>query len=224
MLFPFPPFPPPAPPRPAARPNQAGRVSSGIKSGQLVKAVLRPAEGAGSMRPATANSIDAFFNPALQIAAMQANQAARSNNYGSEIVFQFNPESLSFSRSMEIDTNKQGRASDTGIKKIAFAGPTALTISISNITFDTYETGADVYETYIKKLLETVKFSIFDTRIRARRPPIYYFVWKHNYLRCFVEKLDFKLTMFLADGTPVRATANLSLKGVTETGFGAVQK
>lgn len=207
-----------------SRNNQAGRGNSRINSGQLVKAVLRPADSANSMQAARFNPADAIFNPSAMLAAARANQSALSNKYGSEIVFQFNPESLSFSRSMEIDTNKQGRASDTGIKKIAFAGPTALTISISNITFDTYEAGTDVYETYIKKLLETVKFSIFDARIRAKRPPIYYFIWKHNYLQCFVEKLDFKLTMFLADGTPVRATANLSLKGVSSQGFGAVQK
>ncbi|MEM6520025.1 MAG: hypothetical protein AAF722_11930, partial [Cyanobacteria bacterium P01_C01_bin.70] len=38
-----------------------------------------------------------------------------------------------------------------------------------------------------------------------------------NYITCFVEKLDYKLTMFLADGTPVRAEVNLSLKEVDDS-------
>lgn len=39
------------------------------------------------------------------------------------------------------------------------------------------------------------------------RPPIYKFIWGDQiYIRnCFVEKLNYKLTMFLPDGTPVRA-------------------
>jgi|GEM_PF-460948 hypothetical protein len=47
------------------------------------------------------------------------------------------------------------------------------------------------------------------------RPPIYRFVWGEQvYIRtCFVEKLTYKLTMFLPDGTPVRAVIdNLTLK------------
>lgn len=51
--------------------------------------------------------------------------------------------------------------------------------------------------------------------LELRRPPVYYFIWgTHNYLTCMIESLSFKLTMFLPDGTPVRAMVDLSLKEV----------
>lgn len=54
---------------------------------------------------------------------------------------------------------------------------------------------------------------------KDQRPPMYRFVWGDQvYLRrCFVEKLNYKLTMFLPDGTPVRATVDsLKLKEADE--------
>ncbi|MEO1353848.1 MAG: hypothetical protein AAFW84_34695 [Cyanobacteria bacterium J06635_15] len=51
--------------------------------------------------------------------------------------------------------------------------------------------------------------------LELRRPPVYYFIWgTHNYLTCMIDSLSFKLTMFLPDGTPVRAMVDLSLKEV----------
>ena len=48
-----------------------------------------------------------------------------------------------------------------------------------------------------------------------KRPPVYYLIWcNHDYITCMVESLSFKLTMFLPDGTPVRALVDLSLKEV----------
>ena len=54
--------------------------------------------------------------------------------------------------------------------------------------------------------------------LALKRPPVYYFIWgKHNYITCMVESLSFKLTMFLPNGTPVRALVDLSLKEVDLT-------
>jgi hypothetical protein len=53
---------------------------------------------------------------------------------------------------------------------------------------------------------------------RNNRPPIYIFGWgKINYMRCYVESVGYKLTMFLEDGTPVRAIASITLKEVDPT-------
>jgi hypothetical protein len=52
-----------------------------------------------------------------------------------------------------------------------------------------------------------------------QRTPLYMFAWGNNiYLRyCFVEKLSYKLTLFLPDGTPVRAVIDsLTLKEADE--------
>jgi Contractile injection system tube protein len=54
---------------------------------------------------------------------------------------------------------------------------------------------------------------------KTERTPLYSFVWgSHIHLRCcLVEKLTYKLTLFLPDGTPVRAVIeSLSLKETDE--------
>ncbi|MEM0981453.1 MAG: hypothetical protein AAGH78_14400 [Cyanobacteria bacterium P01_H01_bin.58] len=55
-----------------------------------------------------------------------------------------------------------------------------------------------------------------DTQaLELRRPPVYYFIWgEHNYMRCMIKDLSFKLTMFLPNGRPVRAMVDLSLQEV----------
>ena len=51
--------------------------------------------------------------------------------------------------------------------------------------------------------------------LELRRPPVYYFIWgEHNYMRCMIKDLSFKLTMFLPNGRPVRAMVDLSLQEV----------
>ncbi|HEY9736918.1 MAG TPA: hypothetical protein V6D06_11565, partial [Trichocoleus sp.] len=51
--------------------------------------------------------------------------------------------------------------------------------------------------------------------LELRRPPVYYFMWgEHNYMRCMIKDLSFKLTMFLPNGRPVRAMVDLSLQEV----------
>jgi hypothetical protein len=51
-----------------------------------------------------------------------------------------------------------------------------------------------------------------------RRPPVYEFRWgtQQYFRKCFVENLSYKLTMFLPDGTPVRAIVDISLKEADE--------
>jgi hypothetical protein len=51
--------------------------------------------------------------------------------------------------------------------------------------------------------------------LKLRRPPVYYFIWgEKNYMCCMIENANFKLMMFLPDGTPVRASVDISLREV----------
>ncbi|MEM6254096.1 MAG: hypothetical protein AAF821_14355 [Cyanobacteria bacterium P01_D01_bin.156] len=51
--------------------------------------------------------------------------------------------------------------------------------------------------------------------LELRRPPVFYFIWgEHNYIRCMVKDLSFKLTMFLPNGRPVRAMVDMTLQEV----------
>lgn len=129
-----------------------------------------------------------------------------------DIEFMFNPKELKFSRSMSLE-QAEGAHTDEGDNKTSFKHPNPYSLSISNIMLDTYEAGTSVL-THISKFTQAVEFSEKGEG-KSKRPPIYIFTWgNQKYLRCFVEKLDFDLTLFLPDGTPVRAVVNLSLKQV----------
>ena len=72
--------------------------------------------------------------------------------------------------------------------------------------FDTYEQQTDVrdHTDQVYGLLEV------DSDTHA--PPICTFTWGDFNLRCLVERIGGRFTLFLSDGTPVRATLNVSLK------------
>ncbi|MCG8365952.1 MAG: hypothetical protein MJA27_21790 [Pseudanabaenales cyanobacterium] len=131
---------------------------------------------------------------------------------GEDIEFMFNPNEISFSRSMSLE-QAEGARTESGQNKTSFKHPNPYSLTINNIIFDTYETGGSVLA-YLDKFSKAVKFATFGEG-QNKRPPIYLFTWGANqYLRCFVKQLDFKLSLFLPDGTPVRASINLSLEQV----------
>lgn len=135
-----------------------------------------------------------------------------AQNGGETIEFMFNPTQLDFSRSLQLNSS-EGARTGTGIPKISFAYPEPYSLSIGNIIFDTYETGANVVDAHISKFRAAVAFLPSEAR-----PPIYLFTWgSQEYLRCFVKSLRYKLTMFLADGTPVRAVVDLTLEEIDAT-------
>ena len=129
-----------------------------------------------------------------------------------DIEFMFNPNEISFSRNMEIEQAKAART-EKGQPKTSFKHPNPYSLKIGNIVIDTYEGGGSVLE-HLKKYTKAVEFSEKGDADK-KRPPVYLFVWGSNlYMRCFVKNFSFKLTLFRADGTPVRATIDLSLEQV----------
>lgn len=130
----------------------------------------------------------------------------------SEIVFMFNPTELDFQKETVINNSEALRDRD-GLNKVSFGGPKPLRLSIGNVIFDTYESGDNVMTKYVDKLLDALEFVP-----NLERPPIYLFTWGQiQYMRCFILSVGYKLTLFLADGTPVRATANLSMIQTEQT-------
>jgi len=141
-----------------------------------------------------------------------------------QIEFMFNPSEISFTRSMSIEQSKGARNSNGGSKP-SFKHPQPYSLKISNIILDTYETGEDVLK-YISPFQRGVEFSRILKKQKnssgdaqgasnIMRPPVYVFTWgKRKYMHCFIKNLDFKLSLFLPDGTPVRASVNLSLEQV----------
>ena len=82
--------------------------------------------------------------------------------------------------------------------------------------FDTYELGADVRAA-------TLRFTtLLDPEPTTQAPPILLFNWGGFSLQCVLESASQRFTMFVEDGTPVRATLNVSFKEY-EAGGGHVQ-
>lgn len=135
------------------------------------------------------------------------------NGEGEDIEFMFNPNQLAFSRSISLDQAK-GAQTSKGNNKVSFKHPNPYSLTLNNIIIDTYETKDGSVLDDIHKFKKAVEFTN-KGQGKEKRPPIYLFAWgNQNYLRCFVKKFSFKLTMFRPDGMPVRAIVDLDLEQV----------
>ncbi|MGF1522175.1 MAG: hypothetical protein ACFBSF_07655 [Leptolyngbyaceae cyanobacterium] len=133
----------------------------------------------------------------------------KNRDGGKDIQFMFNPKELSFQNNVDTADNPGARSERTGRPKVSFSNIPPKTITIANILFDTFETGKDVVDLYIKAFEEATRF------INGKqRPPVYCFLWGKQYLEyCFIEQVNYKLTKFSKTGVPVRAIIdNLTLK------------
>lgn len=147
----------------------------------------------------------------------------RSLDTNAELRFQFNPKEISFSSRVTLSKGKGARAEQSGFPKVSFGNIDPNSVSIKNIYFDTYEEpNVDVVEKYIYKLRDFARFvrAARDNAVDEERTHILEFVWgDFVYLKsCFIETLDYRLTMFLPSGMPVRAVIdNLTLVETIET-------
>lgn len=138
-----------------------------------------------------------------------------STDGGGTIEFMFNPNQLGFTQ--QINLNKSGGArTGRGLPKVDFAYPEPCKLSINDIMFDTYETGESVLS-YLAQFQNALNFAE-SGEANKKRPPTYLFTWgSQQYIRCFITNCTYNLTMFLEDGTPVRAKVNLSLEEIDES-------
>lgn len=129
-----------------------------------------------------------------------------------DIGFMFNPTELAFEGVVETADNPGARSESSGKPKVSFSNIQAYRVTINNILFDTYEN--ENAQRNVSQYIDLFKQAI--TFVSGKqRPPIYRFEWGNQiHLQyCFVEKLNYKFTMFLNDGTPVRAVIDgLTLK------------
>jgi Contractile injection system tube protein len=140
-----------------------------------------------------------------------------SSDGGGTIQFMFNPTQLSFSQRINL-TKNEGARTGRGLPKVEFAYPEPCTLSIRDIILDTYEeAGGKSVTVYIKQFEKAVNFLDSGSN-QKKRPPTYVFTWgDYQYIRCFVTDLNYTLTMFLPDGTPVRAKLDLTLQEIDES-------
>lgn len=134
-----------------------------------------------------------------------------------EIVAQYNPKELSRSVQAEwIDNpNTSAAQSKTSQNKVwaEYGASKPRTVSLE-LLFDGYEEGISVAP--IVEALESLTMPV-DMNSRdasKRRPQLCVAVWGTQQLRCVVESVATKLTMFDISGEPLRATCTIQLKEV----------
>lgn len=140
-----------------------------------------------------------------------------SSDGGGTIEFMFNPTELNFSQRINL-TKENGARTGRGLPKVNFAYPEPCTLSISDILLDTYEQGSSKSVLpYLQQFEKALNFAQSGEN-KDKRPPTFVFTWgSHQYIRCFITSLNYKLTMFLPDGTPVRAKLDLTLEEIDES-------
>lgn len=130
------------------------------------------------------------------------------------IEFLFNPTQLAFEGVVQTADNPGAASEKSGKPKVSFSNVQAYKVTISSILFDTYENTDNPERNVVTKYIEPFKKAVKFVDGK-QRPPIYTFSWGDQiYLKyCFVERVSYKLTMFLPNGVPVRAVVDsLTLK------------
>lgn len=126
-----------------------------------------------------------------------------------DIEFMFNPTELDFTRTIRWDSDVGNRGNSL-LPKVNFSGVEPYSFTLQNLLFDTYEQKTSVVEEYI----ENIKKGATARADAHARPPVYILTWEDTYFHCVMTSLNYRLTLFLSDGTPVKAIVNISLQEV----------
>jgi hypothetical protein len=115
----------------------------------------------------------------------------------------FNPKEYSVQKSVQWEPHK-APGLDTPEQEFTSGNPSVLSVELF---FDTYEEKKDVRKEHTEKIMQ---LALVDAD--KHRPPLVMFSWGGFNFKGVVESLTLRYTMFLPDGKPCRATANLSIK------------
>ncbi|MDH4100233.1 MAG: peptidoglycan-binding protein [Nitrospirota bacterium] len=122
---------------------------------------------------------------------------------GEEVLVLFNPTEYSVEKG-----NQFAEIAIPGLEAplLQFSRGNARTLTM-DLFLDTTENNEDV-RTYLKKIT-----ALLDIQSDTHAPPVCDFVWGGGEtFRGVMEKASQRFTMFLSDGTPIRATVNVSIK------------
>jgi hypothetical protein len=121
---------------------------------------------------------------------------------------QYNPVNFKFDKPVAWkEHDEQGQES-----KLEFQKAQPANISME-LVFDTTNSGGDVRQSWVNKLLELTNPVIPDESDSDKlRPPIVEFVWGAFFFVGVVEAVNATYTMFAASGNPLRANVSLKMK------------
>lgn len=137
---------------------------------------------------------------------------------GHEIKCKFNPKEYSFAK-QNTWTPAQGKGSNVPQMEFGSGKPATLTMQLF---FDTYEDGnnaEDVRKTFTDEIwgLMMVDNSLKNAKTRKSRPPMVRFQWGKAWsFDAVITSITQKFTLFLPDGTPVRATMDVTFQQIAD--------
>ena len=144
-----------------------------------------------------------------------------STDVGSAIEVCFNPKEYSLEKSVEWD----GEKAFSDAPQPEFKAPKPMTLSVT-LQFDTYEERTNVRDKWVRQIEKLTlmtgdlpndgKSAKSKSDKQKFRPPTILFIWGRFTFKGVVESLSQKYTMFLSDGTPVRAECALKIRNVMD--------
>jgi hypothetical protein len=140
----------------------------------------------------------------------------KDDDGGKRLDFKFNPTEYSVKKSGS--WNAPGRSMGTkGGAKPNYLGSNPQSVSLQ-IFFDDWESGKDDVVKGVEQLLDWCTPSKDSLNKEHPQPPVLKLFWGSNQHlqdhKFYLESVSAKYIMFKSDGTPVRATADISLKEV----------
>ena len=122
-----------------------------------------------------------------------------------EVTAMYNPKELQVDKSVPWAKSPKSKADQPDLE---FTSAEGRSMSFE-LMFDTYETGKNVHTEFVDNL---IKLTLVQD---LKRPPKVGVKWGSGKLPEFqgvIESVSTKYTMFLPDGTPVRATCHVKIK------------
>jgi hypothetical protein len=139
-----------------------------------------------------------------------------------EVECLFRPKEYTFAKTNTWPKDPKAKG-DAPVLNFGGGNPATLTMEL---LFDTYQnarngsSSKDVRAEYINKLwaMMSVDKSLKHKKTQKARPPKVQFTWGKAWsFEAVLTSLSVKFTLFLPNGTPVRATANVSFQQVADT-------
>jgi nucleoid-associated protein YgaU len=131
--------------------------------------------------------------------------------------FMYNPAELTTAKSANWNRPQQQGAGSAGRPQFTGAGPQTVQMEI---WFDAWDAANANVTGCVKTLFEWTRPTAASITRSLPRPPVLGFQWGSNQvlenLRFFLKTVNAKYVLFKPDGTPVRASATISLEEVPE--------
>jgi hypothetical protein len=134
---------------------------------------------------------------------------------GPPITCMFNPKEYAFAKQ---NSWSQGQTGGTNVPQFEFGGGQPATLTLQFL-FDTYTQGKDVRKEHTDAIwaLMLVDDSLKDPKSGKARPPKVRFQWGNTWsFDAVITSITQRFTLFLPEGTPVRATLDVAFQQIKD--------